>query len=160
MRPRVAVDAIARYRVVPSSLLRAAAVGLLLLESTLAAALLLDPVLPPVATRVSLLTTAVLFAAFAAVAAHAQRMENPVPCGCLGDVVELRLGWTAVLLNLTCSLAAGVAALLPLDTTALPSTWIVTYESAALVSAVYWLTIYGSSVRGAVGGSLTTRART
>lgn len=157
-RPRAGSAAIAGYGVVPSGLLPLAAIALLLIETTVAGVLLLAPVAPVSLTRIGLLAALALFALFAVVVARGMSREQEIPCGCLGDVVELRLGWASVALNVGAVVCAATAAAALSADTMLMKTWIVAYECAVLAAVVYWLATYAASVRGLVGQDLSRRA--
>lgn len=158
LRPSAGTAAIAGYGVVPPRLLRPAAGALLLAETAVAVILLLAVVLPAGSTLVALIAAAVLFTLFAAVVARARSQERTIPCGCLGDVVELRLGWTSVALNAAAAVCAAIAAVALTADPMAAKAWIVACECAVLVAVAYWLTIYGASVRGLVGQDLSRRA--
>jgi hypothetical protein len=158
LRPSAGSTAIAGYGVVPQAFLPVAAIALLRIETALAGVLLLAPVAPVGLTRIGLLAAMALFALFALVIARGIFREQEIPCGCLGEVVELRLGRASVALNVGAVVCAATAAAALSADALVTKTWVVAYECAALVSVVYWLTTYAASVRGLVGQDLSRRA--
>jgi len=157
-KPRAAAAAVERYGLVPKPLVRPVAAALLLTETALAAVLLLGGAVPVSATRGALAVAAVLYLTFALVVAWGRARNQAIPCGCLGDVVELRLGWPAVALNAGAAVCSAIAAVTLGADTASTTAWIAVYQCAALTAIVFWLALYAASVRGLLGQDLNRRA--
>jgi methylamine utilization protein MauE len=153
MRPAAVGAALRGYSLLPGSLTRPAALAVLIAESILAVALL-----GGIAPREALVGAAVLLSAFTVVLVWTLARRGPIGCGCLGEVLELRLRWPSVLMNLGLVAGAVAAATQPDLTSGPAGTHLILILSGILLAAVYWLSTYAMSVAGLVGSALRAKA--
>jgi putative oxidoreductase len=159
-RPRAFIESVRRYELLPASLAGPGAVVVIASEAVVAFGLLSG-----LLVRTALLGAAGLFLMFAAVLALTLLRDREVDCGCLGDLVELRLDWWSVVTNLAIAglaLAASTRPALgvPMPGERAPSgAMFVLWATAALLAAVYWLAAYARSVTRFVEGELAKGAQ-
>jgi hypothetical protein len=152
-RPGAAIGAIRGYRLLPERLVRPAAFVLLFAESALAVALL-----GGVAQHAALAGAAVLLVFFSGLVGWTTARDRQVNCGCLGSVVDLRLGRLSIAMNLALAGGGVAAATQPALRSAGADAWLVLYLSGSLLAALYWLTTYARSVAAALNESLRPKA--
>lgn len=149
-RPGFFVARLADYAFVPSS--SAWPLGLCAIAGEAATSALL---LGGIADPLGLFAAAALFLAFAAVAWLVLRAEDSArrgsgaDCGCLGEVLPLRLGRATMSLNLCiCAicLVCGVASAIVSKADDLPTATL--WGMAALLAAGYWISQFAFAVLG------------
>jgi hypothetical protein len=142
------VAALRGYHILPEGLVWPSAVATVTAETTVAVALLVGLAIP-----VALVVAGVLLLIFAGVVALSLARQTTTTCGCLGQILELRLGRPAVAANVTLGLAALAAAPQtvlampwPATGTNAPQLAVVSWMAAVLVVALYWIAMYVHSV--------------
>jgi putative oxidoreductase len=151
-RPGAAVSAVRGYGLLPERLVRPVALVLPAAESVLAVALL-----GGLAPRAALVGAAVLLTFFGGLVAWTTARGRQVNCGCLGSVVDLRLGRLSIAMNLVLAGGAVAAATQP-ALSAGADAWLVLYLSGALLAVLYWLATYARSVTVALNESIRPKA--
>jgi hypothetical protein len=136
------------YELVPRRAVVPVAVLVVVAEAACSSALVAG-----VGVRVALAGGAVLLAAFAIAVALTLRRSEPIACGCLGDMVALRMDWPAVAMNAGLAVAALAAATGPVAALPLPADGqqaadlpFVAWAGATVGVVTYWLLIYARTV--------------
>lgn len=152
-RPDVFRRALADYVALPGPLPRLAS-GVIAAEAALGTALIADW-----SPRTALRLSAALLLVFACVAGANVAERRKTDCGCLGNVVSLRLGWGAVSMNV----AIAAATILVSFGTRHAAIWsgrldasghLVVWTIAPLLVLTYWTALYAFSVAALVQAPL------
>jgi Methylamine utilisation protein MauE len=142
------VEAFRNYEMVPRPLLRPTAALVVVVETVVAAALMAG-----VGVKSALVVGGLLLLAFAATVSRSLMRKSPIDCGCLGDVVSIKMDWASVAANVCfAAVALGAATRpvaglpLPTDAPAVPHLALLIWPAGAALVSVYWLGLYARTV--------------